>query len=223
MIHQLHRAEINYRYDIVQKSPEWLELRSTRLGGSSAYLLKTNGKRPDKLGTGAVAAAKKKAAFTVYGYDPFSESFQSDAMARGEELEPIAVQEYSEETFSVVSFCGYVEFGPWLGYSPDGLVNKDGLIEVKCRQTPAFADFKIAREECQTLNHTDYIPSNDWWQMQFGLWLTGRKWCDYINYHPDAGLIIDRVYPHSDTIVNIETKAKAFVDLCESYKKLLNQ
>lgn len=211
-----------YRYDIVQQSPEWTELRSTRLGGSSAAVFKANGKRPSKLGTGAITAARKIAATVAYGYE-YQDAFQSDAMQRGTELEPIARSAYEEETFTTVRECGYIEYGDYLGFSPDGLVGDDGLIEIKCRGAAAFAEYKINRAFSNPKGPVLFVPPADYYQMQYGLFITGRAWCDYVNYHPQGGLIIDRVDRDIDVIKILTEKSLAFVALIENYVELLTE
>ena len=149
---------MTYRFDIVQQSPEWLELKAGRLGSSQAHILTVKGKDVTGLGQGAITAAYAAAAVHAYGYEPF-ESYSSDAMQRGNDLEPIARDLYEEETFTEVKECGYVEYSPYLGYSPDGLVGDDGLIEIKCRLSPAFAEYKIKRVVLKRL-HTDAIRAS---------------------------------------------------------------
>ena len=58
------------------------------------------------------------------------------------------------------------------GASPDGLVNDDGLIEIKCPNTWTHLEF------IQSLKpKREYIL-----QMQWQMICTGRKWCDFVSY-----------------------------------------
>jgi len=112
---------------------------------------------------------------------------------------------YQEETFSIVeqitmflSDCGN------FGYSPDGLVGDDGLIEIKCPKA---------------ITHFQYIidnkgPSDYWQQLQGGLWLSGRKWIDFASYHPDfktKQLLIIRVERDENYIAKLAQLANKVI------------
>ena len=60
------------------------------------------------------------------------------------------------------------------GASPDGLVGKDGLIEIKCRQPHNHTETLISHQ----------IPDKYKLQMYWQMACTGRKWCDYVSYCP---------------------------------------
>lgn len=82
-----------------------------------------------------------------------------------------------------VGFVTHKQFD-WLGGSPDGLVSTDGMIEIKCPGSkkddpdPKFDDIK-------DLPHY-------YGQVQILLHVTGRKWCDFIQWAPN-GYRIERV------------------------------
>lgn len=102
------------------------------------------------------------------------EGFTSAAMQRGIDMEPIARAAYEVETGSVVDEAefkvhpGYED----IGASPDGLVNNDGLIEIKCPNTAQHVDFL----------RTGKPDKKYWWQMQCQMACTGRDWCDYVSF-----------------------------------------
>lgn len=194
-----------YRFDIIQGTPEWTELAAPRLGGSTAHVLLVNGKkREDKLGQTAVSVALENVGIILFNeYPP---SFTSDAMQHGIDMEPYAREAYENETFSEVKECGYIEYGPYLGYSPDGLVGSDGLVEIKCRSAKEFLRYKLM----------GIIPPDSLAQMQWGLAVTGRQWCDYVNWHEQGGIIIDRVERDETLINKMAGKAPAYISLVES-------
>lgn len=108
-------------------------------------------------------------------------------MRRGILDEPYAIAAF-EAHYSRVTSCGFVTWSTpnaTLGYSPDGLVGDDGLIEIKSRrpvhQLGMFLD--------------DQIPVEHMAQMQGGLFATGREWCDYVSYAGGMPLLVDRVLP----------------------------
>jgi hypothetical protein len=116
------------------------------------------------------------------------ETYQSEAMARGNELEPEARQDYEEFYFTKVEEVGFVSCGDY-GYSPDGLVGEDGLVEFKCPNQ---------------VTHTKYLSENrlplEYKPQVLGglLCMPERKWCDFVSYHPsfigDKKRFIKRIY-----------------------------
>ncbi|WP_392565836.1 YqaJ viral recombinase family protein [Utexia brackfieldae] len=103
------------------------------------------------------------------------ETFTNAAMQRGTDLEPIAREIYILNQFDAkVKEVGFIPH-PKIensGASPDGLVNDDGLIEIKCPNTWTHLEFR------KTLKpKREYIL-----QMQWQMMCTGRKWCDFVSY-----------------------------------------
>ena len=108
-------------------------------------------------------------------------------MERGTLDEPYAREVYAER-FAPVDELGFMvrEFhGYKLGYSPDGLVGDNGLIEIKSRkqkiQLKAFLN--------------DEVPAENIAQIQTGLIVSGRDWCDYVSYCGGMPLYVKRVHP----------------------------
>lgn len=102
------------------------------------------------------------------------EGYTSSDMLRGIMDEPVARAHYAEH-HAPVTGVGFMvrEFGTArLGYSPDGLVVDDGLIEIKSR---------IPREHVR-ITLTGTIPHDHMAQMQAGMLVSGRAWCDYISW-----------------------------------------
>jgi hypothetical protein len=62
------------------------------------------------------------------------DTFQNDAMRRGTELEPEARAAYEAHTGELVEEVGFVPHPQldYCGVSPDGLLGRDGLVELKC-------------------------------------------------------------------------------------------
>lgn len=109
------------------------------------------------------------------------------AMQRGVDDEPYARAVYADNHAPVaeVGFIVNDDHGFKLGYSPDGLVGDDGLIEIKSRdQKTQLRQFLSGA-----------IPSGNVAQLQMGLLVTGRKWIDYVSYSGGMPLFVKRVYP----------------------------
>lgn len=135
-----------------------------------------------------------------------TEHFESADMRRGTELEPEAIARYEAKTGSIVCPAGFVRHPciAYFGASPDGYVNDDGLIEVKCLN---------AANHIAILRGGDigkYVP-----QVQTQLICTERSWCDLSFWHPDfpdhLKLKIIRVAAHHDYQQSIEQEALRFL------------
>ena len=116
-------------------------------------------------------------------------TFMSDDMWRGVEDEPRARDKYSEH-YAPVSEVGFMTEDKWgfrIGYSPDGVVGDDGLIEVKSRRSKAQLATILA----------DAVPMENMPQLQCGLLVSGRQWIDYVSYCGGMPLFVKRVYPQA--------------------------
>lgn len=142
-------------------------------------------------------------------------TFMSDDMFRGIENEPIARDVYSEH-FEPVHEAGFMvreQDGLRVGYSPDGLVGSDGLIEIKSRR----AKIHLAH----VLGGT--APAENMPQLQCGLYVSGRKWVDYVSFSGGMPLWVKRVYPDprwfdaiTEAVAAFEAKA---ADMISRYAK----
>ncbi|MFS0715503.1 YqaJ viral recombinase family protein [Arthrobacter sp. 1P04PC] len=112
---------------------------------------------------------------------------QSRAMERGTLDEPYARASYSEHHAPVTELGFMVRHydGFKIGYSPDGLVGEDGLIEIKSRAQKAQLKTVLA----------DEVPGENMAQLQTGLLVSGRAWIDYTSYCGGMKLWTKRVYP----------------------------
>lgn len=155
-----------------QGSEAWLQLR---MGVATASNF-------DKIIT--ATTAKESATLPKYALELATQclltepepTYKNEAMQRGNDLEPIARQAYAEQTFSVVeeiamfkSDCGN------FGASPDGLVGDEGLIEIKCPLATTHAKYLLDNK----------LPNDYVQQVQGLLWVSGRKWCDFVSFHPN--------------------------------------
>ena len=108
-------------------------------------------------------------------------------MWRGVEDEPIARDLYAEHHAPVdeVGLMVRDDWGYRIGYSPDGLVSDDGQIEIKSR---------LQRLHLRTILE-DRVPGEYLAQIQCGLLVSGRAWCDFVSYCGGMPLYVRRVYP----------------------------
>lgn len=108
-------------------------------------------------------------------------------MWRGVESEPFAREVYAEHYGDVteVGFMRRDEKDWTLGYSPDGLVGDDGLIEIKAPRAKTHLRTILA-DEVPAM----YVP-----QLQAGLLVSGRKWIDFVSFVGGMPLCRKRVTP----------------------------
>lgn len=120
-----------------------------------------------------------------FGADP--EFTGNDATAWGQEHEEDARAEYERLSGRLVldaqDFVTHPEHD-WLGVSPDGLVDADGMAEFKA---PYRARYRSVSEK------PEYQA-----QVQLQLAVTGRAWCDFCIYRVGEPLIVDRVEADPD-------------------------
>lgn len=154
---------------------EWLAVRAGKFSGSEAHILLSKGETKRKL-------ILEKATEHIIGKPCTKDRFFNADMARGIELEPEARRLYMIETFNDVEEVGFIEKDEFSGCSPDGLVGDDGLIEIKSPKDTVFVDQKV----------NNYIKPEYYAQIQYNLFITGRKWCDYIAYNENFPLLIRR-------------------------------
>lgn len=177
---------VTYHSDLYQGSDEWLAARCGLITASEVKLLLTPTLKTannDK----SRAHIWELAAQRITGH--VEPSYISDDMLRGEEDEISARDLYSKHHAPVkqVGFVTNDSFGFTLGYSPDGLVGDDGLIEVKSRRQKYQVQTLVEHWRDGT------VPADYIFQIQTGLLVTGRKWCDLVSYSGGLPLIPLRV------------------------------
>lgn len=107
-------------------------------------------------------------------------------MWRGVMAEPIARDAYAESAKAEVEEIGFMvrHFdGCSIGWSPDGLVDSSGGIEIKAPR---------AKGHIQTVLD-DAVPAQYMPQIQTALLVSGRAWCDFVSFHGGLHLWTKRV------------------------------
>lgn len=132
--------------------------------------------------------------------------FVGDDMLRGHEDEVEARILYAKHYASVhdVGFVTNDRFGFTLGYSPDGLVGEEGQIECKSRRQKFQVQTVVENVGAGT------IPADFLIQVQTGLLVSERKWCDLISYSGGLPMVTLRAYPDPVLQKAIEEAAGAF-------------
>lgn len=190
---------IEYKMDLIQNTDEWARARTGMITASCAKnIITPTGKTANN--EGSRKYSYQLAVERMYGYQ--EDSFQSYDMERGHIEEIYAKELYSRE-FSQTKDCGFVinrELGFEFGFSPDALVGEDGLVEVKSRKEKLQIETIINNK----------MPSGYNLQIQAGLFVTGRKWCDFLSYSNGMPMYIERIYPDADLIEKIKQAAIEF-------------
>lgn len=198
--------------NLEQGSPEWLDARRGRITGSRFKDAR------DKLKSGqpskaALDYARDIARERVGGKAPAK--FQNAAMRTGTEQEPVARAMYEARTGYMVDEVGFFATDDGLfGLSPDGLIDDDGVVEIKTMVSSdtlftAVADADLSAYMDQCLGY---------------LWLLGRKWVDLCLWVPDLNhLVVHRIERDEDAIEKLESDLMEFTKLVDTYEAALRR
>lgn len=192
-----------YHREFSQGSGAWMEARNGLLTASEMKHILTptlkvanNDKTRSHLYT---LLAQRVAGYTEDGYQSFD-------MLRGHEDEVESRIQYSAN-YAPVEECAFItnaRFGFTIGYSPDGLVGDDGLIECKSRKHKFQVETileNVAKGTC---------PDEFSLQVQTALLVSERKWCDFISYSAGLPMVTVRVFPDAEVQEAIVEAATAF-------------
>lgn len=190
---------ITYHPEVDQGGEEWLKLRCGLLTASEMRLILT----PTlKLANNDKTRAHvwEIAAQRITGYT--EPRYISDDMLRGQADEAMARELYAEH-YAPVTQTGFVTRDDWrftIGYSPDGLVGDEGLIECKSRRQRFQIETIVSGE----------MPEEYALQIQTGLMVTKREWCDFISYSGGLPMFVKRILPDPEMQIAIIEAAREF-------------
>ena len=218
---------ITYHKDLVQGSEEWLAARCGLLTASEMHLIVTPTLKPasnDKERSHLYELLAQR----ITGY--VEPRYISDDMLRGMDEEITALDLYSKH-HSKIDRVGFITNDKWgftIGYSPDAVVGKEGLVECKSR-----------RQKYQIQTIVDgVVPPEYMIQIQTGLLVSEREWLDFISYSGGLPMFAMRCYPmpeYQDAIVkaatafearlaiNLETYMKASQDYIPTERKIIQE
>lgn len=196
-----------------QGSPEWFLMRCGKVTASRIGDLTAR----TKAGWGASRAnyAAQLIAERLTGTPV--ETYTNSAMQWGTDTEPQARAAYAFMTDFVVqeaSFLGHPAVA-MSGCSPDGLVNDDGLVEIKCPNTATHLDTLLGAE----------IDGKYVKQMQWQMACAGRNWCDFVSFDPrlsaELQMKIVRVQRDDAMIASLEKDVREFlVEIADKVSRL---
>lgn len=200
---------------IIQRSPEWFAARCGSLGASQLAdaLAKT------KSGWGASRANLRAKLVVERLTGQQEESFTSAAMQWGVEKEEEARIAYSFLTGRNVVEVGLYKHPTIIGThaSPDGLVDDDGCIEIKCPNSATHIE---------TLK-SNLVAHKYLLQMQWQMACADRQWCDFVSFDPRMPdhlmLYIQRVQRDDDMLATLESEVRAFLAEVDEDVKALSK
>ena len=178
---------------------------------------KKDGKEGPRLPSSKAELYAAQVAIERISETPCDENFNSWQMRRGQEIEPFARMAYESVSGNLAEESGVALTDDNLfGYSTDGFIDDDGCIEIKCL-VGALAVLEMWRDQ----DLSEYIH-----QIQGGLWITGRKWCDFVMYCPqlesiDKQLFTRRVVRDEALIEKLEIDLLAFEKMVSANEAIL--
>jgi predicted phage-related endonuclease len=192
-----------------QRTDEWHDARAGKITASRMNdVMLERDREPFKSGPRKGQPKPPPKALTDYAFQLAAERItgkprkgpKAAALTWGTEVEPAAVAAYQAQTGDIVTSCGFIAHPvhDFIGASPDFLVGDDGGGEVKCPES--------SEVHLETL--LTGLPSEHIEQIQGGLWVTGRKWWDFISFSPDfpadLRLYVQRVERDDTYIAKLE-------------------
>lgn len=209
---------ITYHRDLIQGSDEWLAARCGLLTASEMRLIMTPLLAPANTDK-ARAHVWELLAQRITGH--VEPHYISDDMLRGQEDEIEARALYAQH-YAPVQEVGFITSNRWgftIGYSPDGLVGDDGLIEIKSRRQKYQVQTVV---ENVGIDNSETIPADFMLQAQTGLLVTGRQWLDLISYSGGLPMVTIRVRPIAAVHEAIIAAASAFEKKLASMMEVYN-
>lgn len=207
-----------------QGSEGWLRARigactASRFSDARAKL--TRASKNGSAGDPSAAAIKYAwlIAVETIAREPLDDTFVTYAMNRGRELEPQARSVYEARTGAWVEEVSLIlTDDERFGYSADGFRDDDGLVEIKC---PMACDKLGEVWSNPDETHLEYLD-----QINGGLWITGRKYCDLVVYCPwlkpvGKDLFVKRIYRNDDVINELEADLVRFMRMVDGFLAIL--
>jgi YqaJ-like recombinase protein len=148
------------------------------------------------------------------------DGFQSGPMRWGTETEPFGRMAYEAKTGILAAEAPFRKHRghAWIGASPDGEIDADGVLEIKCPESTTHVAW---------LQDGPRLPPEHVAQVQGVLWVTERRWCDFVSFDPRMPerlqLFVVRVARDDAYIAALEKEVLAFAAECERMIEQLNR
>lgn len=216
-------------HDVVQGSDDWHRIRRGQISASILDQLITPGGKPSRSGKTRMViyelAAERLAAAQGLAPEP---GYVSDDMAAGHYDEARTRAMFTESTRRRVDTCGIYSLTWWRGErsytlhaSPDGLLPKGGVLEVKRRRP------KYLLQQYLEWHGTGSIPWDFWLQVQAQLMVTQREYCELITVYPGIPSLSYRVEPDRETqrliVETVESAEEEIVSALRIFSEMLER
>lgn len=186
-------------HNMKQGSEEWRRARMGIPTASAFDRILTPGGKPSKSAEGYMYELLGE---LMMGR-PSDNSPKSSWMNRGTTLEEAARNWYEFQMDVAVEMVGFCTTDDGtIGASPDGLVGADGNLELKCPKPETHVRYLLFPDRGVAENYSV--------QAQGQLYVTGRKWCDVVSFHPELPRVIVRVERDEAYIALLDEALKAF-------------
>lgn len=190
-----------------QGTPEWYAARCGKITASCFGKIMTAGRSKTAIwGQTALSYMLEVMGERLTGKP--EDQIASKYLDWGNQHEPSARSLYAWITGRPVQLVPFIDHPTvhGVGGSPDGLVGEDGVLEIKCPFT--------TKVHLETILENEVVDKDYMWQCQGNLWVTGRKWLDFVSFHPDMPnslkLHIVRVNRDDKAISELEKRIELF-------------
>ena len=185
-------SSVRIHTDLYQGTEEWIAARCGMLTASEMSLIVTPTFKPAK-NEKERSHLYELLAQRITGF--VEPRYVSDDMLRGrdDEIEALALYAKHYAQTEAVGFITNDKWGFTLGYSPDAIVGSDGLVECKSRRQKYQIETFVVNVAEQT------IPADYVLQIQTGLLVSERSWCDLVSY--SGGLPLAVIRAHADETI----------------------
>ena len=207
-------AQSRCNHKVQQYTKAYWDLRRGKVSASPIHMLMSK----TKSGTHSAGRATYMAQLCIEQLtNQTQDTYVSSAMAHGTQTEPLARSMYEVSEGVLVQEVGFI-LHPMIensGASPDGVVQPNGLVEIKCPNSATHIRTLLGSKIEQK-----YI-----YQMQWQMACTETDWCDFVSFDPrmPSGLqyFCARVKRDAAIIGKLEGEGTKFlIELAQQVKEL---
>jgi exodeoxyribonuclease (lambda-induced) len=179
-------------------------LRKGKLTASNAQCIAYNGKGLESYVYSLLAEK----------YSNNRDNYTNNDIQRGVELEEQARMTYEIEN-SKVEQVGFIEMNKYVGCSPDGLIGKQGGLEIKC---PNDKNYFMLLVNGQKEIKAEYI-----WQCQMSMLIAEREWWDLCFYNPnfEKNMLVFKIMADQEKFAKLRTGIDTGIRLIKQIEKKL--
>lgn len=167
-----------------QRSEAWRDVRAGRFTASEIFKLMTDPRSKEAREKGEWSDGAMTYILTKVAEDLTGQVHQASnayPMVYGTDMEPLAKEYFTLITGKEVKFAGFKTFTEHAGGSPDGYVDEDAIIEIKCPFNSAN-QINYLRLKSQTDLFVEFPEY--WWQCQANMAFNRLTKCYFVTYDP---------------------------------------